>query len=227
MTKQLARHGIAATYLPWPSPPVPAGFRRRPGPSPRFLYLGRLAPEKGVDVLLGAFATVVAEVPDAQLRIVGSGPRERALKSEATRLGLASAVEFVGQADRVQVDAELEGAWALVAPSLWAEPFGIISLEALARGVPVVATKGGGFDETVSDPSTGILVPAGDGSALADALLAVATCRAFPNHEPDARAAAEVVHRHDLGDHVDSLRALLRSTIEVRASGTPSVTAVT
>ena len=76
MTEQLARHGIAATYLPWPSPPVPPGFRRRPAPSPRFLYLGRLAPEKGVDVLLGAFATVVEDVPDARLRIVGSGPLE-------------------------------------------------------------------------------------------------------------------------------------------------------
>ena len=227
MTKQLARHGIEATYLPWPSPPVPPGFRRRPEPSPRFVYLGRLAPEKGVDVLLGAFATVVAAVPDSQLRIVGSGPLERSLKGEADRLGLASAVEFVGQADRVQVDAELEGAWALVAPSLWAEPFGIIALEALARGVPVVATEGGGFDETVSEPSTGILVPAGDAPALADALLAVATRRAFPTHEPDPRAATAVIRRHDLGDHVDSLRALLRLTIDARASGRSSVSAVT
>ena len=145
------------------------------------------------------------------------------MRAEADRLGLASAVEFVGQADRAQVDTEFEGAWALVAPSLWAEPFGIIALEALARGVPVVATEGGGFDETVSEPSTGILVPAGDESALADALLAVATRRAFPNHEPDARAATEVIQRHDLGDHVDSLRALLRLTIGARASeGRPS-----
>jgi glycosyltransferase involved in cell wall biosynthesis len=227
MTEQLARHGIAATYLPWPSPPVPPGFRRRPASSPRFLYLGRLAPEKGVDVLLGAFATLVEDVPEAQLRIVGSGPLERPLRAEANRLGLASAVEFVGQADRAQVDTEFEGAWALVAPSLWAEPFGIIALEALARGVPVVATEGGGFDETVSEPSTGILVPAGDEYALADALLAVATRRAFPNHEPEARAATAVIRRHDLGDHVDSLRALLRSTIDARAPERSSVSAAT
>ena len=225
MTEQLALHGIAATYLPWPSPPVPAGFRRRPAAEPRFLFLGRLAPEKGVDVLLRAFASVVEDVPNARLRIVGSGPLERALRSDAAGLRLTSIVEFVGHANREQVDAELEGAWALVAPSLWSEPFGIIALEALARGVPVVATEGGGFDETLAE-STGILVPARDEPALADALLAVATRRVFPDHEPDARAAAAVVRRHDLGDHVDGLRALLRGTIDARATGRSSVSTV-
>ena len=226
MTEQLALHGIAATYLPWPSPPVPDGFRRRPAPAPRFLYLGRLAPEKGVDVLLGAFASVVEDVPDARLRIVGSGPLERALKSDAARLGLASTVEFVGHAKRVQVDAELEGAWALVAPSLWSEPFGIIALEALARGVPVVATEGGGFDETVGDPSTGILVPAGDELALADALLAVATRRAFPNHEPDPQRQPRSCDVTTSATTSTASRALLHGTIDARATGTSSVSTV-
>lgn len=93
MTRELARHGIAATYLPWPSPPVPAGFRRNAAATPRFVYLGRLAPEKGVDVLLRAVATLVERVPDALLRIVGSGPLEGALKAEAARLGVDSAVD--------------------------------------------------------------------------------------------------------------------------------------
>jgi len=228
MAEELTRHGIASTYLPWPSPPVHAGFRRRPTATPRFVFLGRLAPEKGVDVLLRAVATLVERVPDALVRIVGSGPLERALQAEAARLGVASAVEFVGQASRAQVDAELEGAWALVAPSLWAEPFGIIALEALARGVPVVATVGGGFDETVNHPLTGILVPPGDDRALADALVAVATRRAFPDQTPDAGAASAVVRRHDLGEHVEGLRALLGSTIDARARGpSSSVGAVT
>jgi glycosyltransferase involved in cell wall biosynthesis len=127
-----------------------------------------------------------------------------------------TAVEFVGQANRAQVDGELEGAWALVAPSLWAEPFGIIALEALARGVPVIATAGGGFDETVNEPLTGLLVPPGDDRALADALLAVATRRLFPDQTPDARAASLVVRRHDLDEHVDGLRALFQRTIDAR-----------
>jgi glycosyltransferase involved in cell wall biosynthesis len=219
MTEQLARHGIAATYLPWPSPPVDARFRRRPAATPRFVYLGRLAPEKGLEVLLRAFAPLVARVPDALLRIVGSGPREGALKAEAARLGVDSTVEFVGQANRAQVDAELERAWALVAPSLWAEPFGIVALEALARGVPVIATEGGGFDETVNVPLTGVLVPPGDDRALADALLAVAMRRVFPDQAPDARAAGLVARRHDLEEHVEKLRALLRSTIDAQARG--------
>jgi len=214
MTEQLARHGIAATYLPWPSPPVHAGFSREPAATPRFVYLGRLAREKGVDVLLRAFAALVAHVPDARLRIVGAGPLDAVLRAEAERLGLGSVVEFVGQASREQVDAELESAWALVAPSLWAEPFGIIALEALARGVPVIATKGGGFEETVNEPSTGILVPPGEERALADALREVATGAAFPEQMPDARAAGAVLRRHDLDVHVEALRTLLGSTIE-------------
>jgi glycosyltransferase involved in cell wall biosynthesis len=218
MTQELARHGIASTYLPWPSPPVHAGFSRRPAATPRFVYLGRLAPEKGVGVLLRAFATLVERVPDALLRIVGSGPLELALRAETARLGLDSAVEFVGQANRAQIDAELEGAWALVAPSLWAEPFGMIALEALARGVPVVATSGGGFDETVNEPLTGILVPPGDDRALADALIAVASRRAFPDQRPDDQASRTVVRRHDLDAHVEGLRALFRSTIDARAA---------
>jgi glycosyltransferase involved in cell wall biosynthesis len=216
MTRELARHGIASTYLPWPSPPVRAGFLRKPAATPLFVYLGRLAAEKGIDVLLRAIAEVVGQVPDARLRIVGSGPLERALKAQSAQLGVASAVEFVGQANRARVDAELEGAWALVAPSLWAEPFGIVALEALARGIPVIATKGGGFDETVDAPLTGVLVPPGDDRALAAALLAVATRRVFPDQTPDARAASAVVRRHDLDTHVDALRALLRGTIDGR-----------
>jgi glycosyltransferase involved in cell wall biosynthesis len=140
------------------------------------------------------------------------------LRAETARLGLDSAVEFVGQANRAQIDAELEGAWALVAPSLWAEPFGMIALEALARGVPVVATSGGGFDETVNEPLTGILVPPGDDRALADALIAVASRRAFPDQRPDDQASRTVVRRHDLDAHVEGLRALFRSTIDARAA---------
>jgi len=214
MTEELARHGIAATYLPWPSPPVHAGYSREPAATPRFVYLGRLAREKGIDVLLRAFASLVAHVPAARLRIVGAGPLEAALRAEAGRLGLGSVVEFVGQASREQVDAELESAWALVAPSLWAEPFGIVALEALARRVPVIATKGGGFEETVSEPSTGILVPPAEERALADALLEVATGRAFPEQAPDAGPADAVLRRHDLGAHVEALRTLLGGTID-------------
>jgi glycosyltransferase involved in cell wall biosynthesis len=224
MTEQLARHGIASTYLPWPSPPVRAGFSREPASQPRFVYLGRLAREKGVDVLLRAFAALVVRVPDARLRVVGTGPLDGALRAEAERLRLGSKVEFVGQASREQVDAELESAWALVAPSLWAEPFGIIALEALARGVPVIATKGGGFEETVNERSTGILVPPGVEGALADALLEVATRRAFPEQTPDVHAAGAVLRRHDLDAHVEALRTLLGSTIEAqRIRPAPSI----
>jgi glycosyltransferase involved in cell wall biosynthesis len=92
---------------------------------------------------------------------------------------LQGAVAFRGRLPFAGVEHELLDAWALVAPSLWAEPFGMVAPEAIVRQVPVIATRTGGFADTVVDGVTGLLVPNGDESALADAMLAVAERRRF------------------------------------------------
>lgn len=136
-------------------------------------FAGRLVKAKGVDVLLRAFARARAAVPEARLRIVGSGPEEAEAKRLAEGLGLLDRVEFNGQKTRGEVEALLAPAWVQAVPSTWEEPFGFVAVEAAMRGTAVVASATGGLVEIVEDGKTGRLVPAGDVAALADALVAL------------------------------------------------------
>ena len=94
-------------------------------------------------------------VPEARARFVGGGPELPALEVLALQLGVAGAVEFVGRVPPDEVAGYVADAWALVAPSLWAEPFGLVAAEAIAQGVPVVASAVGGFAETVEPGVSG------------------------------------------------------------------------
>lgn len=134
------------------------------------LYLGRLAQEKGVDVLVRAFRQVRDAGHDVRLRIVGAGDAERSLVALAISLGIGDFVAFHPfTSDEQQVDTELRRAAALVLPSVF-EPFGLVLLEAMSRGLPVIACNGGGPTEIVTDGVTGRLFEVGDVDDLATVL---------------------------------------------------------
>jgi glycosyltransferase involved in cell wall biosynthesis len=205
MVRSLAADGVVARHLPLPVMGRGDAFARTPAAEPLFVYVGRLAREKGLAVLLQAFAAAHAARPAARLRLVGDGPERGRVEALASELGVASVVELRGWRDPVTIEEELRDAWALVAPSVWAEPLGLVAIEALVRGVPVIATGSGGFVETVGSVTPERLVPAGDPDALAAQLLTVAGA------EPpavDAQACAALARRHELGAHVDALREL-------------------
>ena len=141
---------------------------------PRFVYMGRLVSWKAVDLLLEAFARVVAKSP-ARLTVIGDGPVRPALEAQAQRLGL-STVEFLGWQLQSACAEHLARADALVLPSLY-ECGGAVVLEAMAMSRAVVATDWGGPADYL-DPSCGILVaptsPGGFVAGLADAMLRLA-----------------------------------------------------
>jgi glycosyltransferase involved in cell wall biosynthesis len=210
--KELAFEGIQSDCMYLPVPQPSSSYTRQPADRPIFLYCGRLDPEKGVDVLLRAFAFLIREQPDAKLRLAGRGALENQLKQLTRDLGLESSVEFLGWVAPPMIETELSRAWALVAPSLWAEPLGLVALEAIVHGVPVIATATGGFAETVA-PDTGSLVPNGSIDALAREMSAIAAGAKFPDHRLDHSAVTRISKRHSVTDHISQLRSVFTQLI--------------
>jgi glycosyltransferase involved in cell wall biosynthesis len=211
MADQLQLNGIPAEAIPLPVPLPSPGFRRVPSAEPLFLYCGRLDREKGPDLLLQAFTRVLARTPTARLRILGDGPRRPLLEGLAASLGIGAAVRFDGRVPFTEVEAALGTAWALVAPSVWPEPLGLTAIEAITRGVPVVASASGGHAETVEQGVSGYLVPNGDESALAECLASLAA--RGPSTVPDDVVRALRL-RHDPTHHAAILGDVFRAASE-------------
>ena len=145
---------------------------------PRLLYVGRLAPIKGLETLLDGMARLRAAGSRAQLCIVGGDAdepldgHEGELRARLNRLDLHDTVAFIGAQPQERLRAWYMAADATVLPSYY-ESFGMVALEAMACGSPVVASRVGGLQTTVRDGVTGVLVPDHDPVALADTLARV------------------------------------------------------
>ena len=189
--RELAAAGVRSEHIPLGVPAPSSEFRRTPAAMPLFVYCGRLSREKGVELLIRAFARALYAVPDAQLRIVGDGPERATLEDLVETLDAGDSVAFAGRATRQGVEAELAEAWALVAPSVWAEPFGLIALEAAVHGVPVIASATGGLAELIENKVSGLLFPNGNERALSECIVAIAQAKAFPGQ----RLADDIVER--------------------------------
>jgi glycosyltransferase involved in cell wall biosynthesis len=124
--------------------------------------------DKGVEGLLHATARAVRECPSLRVEIAGDGPCLPDLRRVTEALRLTSQVRFLGQVR--DVAGLLARSSLFVLPSL-SEGISLTLLEAMARGLPVVATRAGGNSEVVADGSTGLLVPARDATALSAAML--------------------------------------------------------
>ncbi len=136
-------------------------------PRPYLFALGRLAPQKGFDVLLRALAQ--SRCTD-DLILAGDGPELAELKNLCASLGLQARVSFVGRADRRRVAAYFKGCKFFVLPSRADEGLPVVCAEAMAAGKAIVATDSGGVPEAVVDGVHGLIVPKDDVSALVTAL---------------------------------------------------------
>lgn len=149
--------------------------------SPTILYAGRLVPEKGIFVLLDAFRQVTEQLPNARLLVAGGGDAGQAFQERLLELGLKDAVQLLGTVKNREMPELFRRADVVAVPSLttrkWAEQVGMVALQAMATGVPVIASKSGALPEFVPDGVAGLLVPENNSMALADALLRVLTDR--------------------------------------------------
>ncbi|MFD0317794.1 glycosyltransferase [Streptomyces flavalbus] len=164
----LVRSGMPRERLAVKHNFVPDPDARRTGPGEHLLYLGRLAETKGVRLLMAAWDELAAAggvgVP---LVIAGTGPLEREVTAWAAG---RDDVRYVGLYDPAQCRAAIARSVAVVAPSTWLEAFGLVVVEAMAAGVPVVAAGHGAFVELVEEGVTGLLHRPGEPASLASSL---------------------------------------------------------
>ena len=176
------------------------------------LSVGRLSPEKGHEDLLRAFAEVVRLMPRARLVLVGDGPQKGALLDLRKQLGLDGEVVFAGLQD--DVNRWLMGADIYVQPSR-REGLPLAVLEAMALGLPVIATRVGDMEQVIESGQEGYLVPPEDPQAMAEKLLDVLQ---HPDLQgPVAAAAKRVVQeRFSLDRMVETVERIYRDELSVK-----------
>jgi len=177
--EEFLRLGIAADrirFLPYAVPrvavPAAAEAMEMPMEGPRFLFLGLLCPNKGIDLLLLAMRDVLAGYPDARLELTGKDESEGGYARTAERLDIAHAVHFTGTVDSSDIGGVLRRCDVLVLPSRH-DGWGVVLNEAASLGKALIASDGcGAAHHLIEHEVNGYRFPVGDRSALATAMLA-------------------------------------------------------
>jgi glycosyltransferase involved in cell wall biosynthesis len=185
----------------------------------RFLTVASLVPVKGINILLHSFAIKFKGNNDVILEIGGDGPERHNLEKLAVNLGIQKQVSFLGYLDRYAVKEAMWRANTFVSTS-YVETFGVVLIEAMATGLPVIATRCGGPEEIIT-PGTGILVHPGDENELAEAMIQIKEQRESFAKETEIRAA--VVNKYEQKVIVDQLISILSSV----ANNVPPTTSMT
>ena len=188
-----------------------AGTAERPF---RMLSVGRLVWKKGHEYAVEALAKLVEQGIEAELRIIGTGPQDRAIRFAAFDLGVLERVTLLGSKPRNDVRAEMRKADVFVMPSL-SEGFGISALEAQAMKLPVVCSDAEGLSENVQDMVTGFVVPRRNSDLLAERLAMLAS-------DPEMRqlmgeaGRERVTHFFRVEQEIDAFEKLYSETIDRR-----------
>jgi colanic acid/amylovoran biosynthesis glycosyltransferase len=191
------------------------------GVSDTVLFVGRLVEKKGVDTLIDAMAILRQSAPMLELSIIGDGPVRVDLERRAKLAGIKA--RFHGWLPEKKVHAAMRRALLLAVPSRMAgggdsEGLPTVIMEAMALGVPVVATRHAGIPEVVSDTVTGLLAPESDAKAFADAILTLKTDPDLANRLR-GEAYADVRARFDADRQSAQLERMLLEIIGASSSG--------
>lgn len=152
--------------------PLPS-LKPRPLPSspPQLLMMGRLVPEKGMDLGIKAFAKVLEVHTPCRLLIAGLGSEQEKLRNLSQTLGISSQVDFLGKVEPPKIPQLLNQVSLLLVPSLWEEPFGLVALEGSQMARPVIVSNRGALPTIIQDGVSGKVVPAVDPKPWAEAIL--------------------------------------------------------
>lgn len=176
-----------------------------------FLCVASHLPIKGLDTLLRAFSLLVQHNANCRLRMVGQGPLSAQLHQQARDLGIGEQVDFLGLLSSASVRREMLASNALVVSSRY-ETFGVVAIEAMACGLPVVSTKCGGPEEVITE-TTGLLAESNSAESLAQAM-----SRLIETHEryqpTDIRSSA--VARYGRAAFGAQLSAIYRTALAAR-----------
>lgn len=158
-------------------PDVPPVINDSSGPI--ILFVGRLEKRKGLDVLLYALSDIIKVYPKAKLLVVGSGPLNNYYRKLAGKLDISDAIIFAGPVSNDVLPGYYTSATVFVAPTVGREAMGIVLVEAMACGRPVIASHITGYREIIADGINGILAPPGDSKLLARAVIALLDSESF------------------------------------------------
>ena len=149
-------------------PPAPNTTPRNT--TPTIFCMGRLKPQKSVDVLIRSIPYLIEQLGEVRVDILGQGPDRQRLEKLTWSLELSQFVKFHGYVTAQMRDDLAGSAWIAACPSAF-EGWGVVCMEASARGLPVVASNVAGLRESVRDGETGLLFPYGDPAALSGTIL--------------------------------------------------------
>ena len=152
-------------------------------------YVGRLVREKGVQIVLEALPAILGRFPRVKFVVAGTGPHAEYLKNRTRELGLEDKVHFSGYISDELRNELYRAAHVAVFPSLY-EPFGIVALEAMVSGTPVLVSATGGLDEIITHETDGLKAYPGDVQSLVEQI-----CRLLENKEWAAGLAARAYER--------------------------------
>ena len=218
--EQLVRSGLdgegVSVLAPWVD--IPSAHPMA-GQADLVLFVGRIVREKGLPVLLTALKLVKTAF---RVVVAGDGPLRGRCEELVSKLGLQQAVEFRGWLDTAHIKREYAESAFVVVPSIWPEPFGMVGVEAMAHGRPVVAFDVGGVRDWLEDGVNGLLVRKGDTVGLAGAIEQLLRDRALRARLGSAardRVTQRYGRKQNAGRLLASYRELVNWTMTRSSSG--------
>lgn len=214
--RSLEAHGLSRVVTVY-NPGGMASCRSPLRDPPTVACAARLVFKKGVDVFLRAAEHVSREFPRTRFLVAGDGPEMTTLRNRLGASPIQNQVTFLGHLSPSELQKRFASAWVQAIPSRYEEPFALVAAEAMMRRTAVVASRVGGLAEVVVHGETGLLVPSGDGHALAQALLTLLRDRGLAE-QMGVRGCERAVRYFSNRAHVTRYLEVLDEVVQDRRS---------